>query len=117
MMPNKTKDGDEIMFRCRCGEELFLEIRTYRWDCNGGGLPSCDISASMVGYPNSLWDAVREWWRYGRTGHISELMMENEDVDEMVRFLRAQADKMEAHVKRLREADKPAPAEKEKDNP
>ena len=81
MRPNirTKKDENSIMFECECHGKHFLEFNYWPED-------AYDFWVEFVDYPNTLWSAIKWWWRQ-RKVWVSETSLSEEDIKALHTYL------------------------------
>ena len=81
MMPNitkKFKDVDTLLFQCNCHDTHYLEVSSW-WEDR-------ELIFAFIDRPNTLWDAIRWWWKQRKTYH-SEIILDRKDIKELINTL------------------------------
>lgn len=71
MRPNI--DDKDLLIRCRCGSDHFLEVYDENYFDDGG------LWLHVIDRPQSMWEAMKRWWRQ-RSILWADIGLSREDV-------------------------------------
>ena len=84
---NSSRVVEELLFRCDCGGNHFLEVYYDKEDGDSdNNFIGDDLWFCWIDYPNSLLQAIKWWWKQRKVWH-SETSLNKKDVEELVKHL------------------------------